>query len=182
MAESPPSADIGWSMSYRRFSLSAGYQLHKPLLYHGCTLSLALSYSLSHFCASITICSLSRLHQVTTYLFQHSCLGSPYLSLSLLLSLTHSCLLSTFSASITVCSPSRVHTIKGSLGHCLFISAFMSFGSHFPISHTLPPYTLAPPAHSPCSSPQLPSHLPTAKGSLGHWLYLRIFSPRYTDL
>ena len=36
MAESPPSADVGWSMSYRRFSPSAGYQLRKPPLSVGC--------------------------------------------------------------------------------------------------------------------------------------------------
>ena len=38
MAESPPSANVGWSMSYRRFSPSAGYQLHKPPLSVGCAL------------------------------------------------------------------------------------------------------------------------------------------------
>ena len=38
MAESPPSADVGWSMSYRRFSPSAGYQLRKPPLSVGCHL------------------------------------------------------------------------------------------------------------------------------------------------
>ena len=36
MAESLPSADVGWSMSYRRFSPSAGYQLPKPPLSVGC--------------------------------------------------------------------------------------------------------------------------------------------------
>ena len=36
MAESLPSADIGWSMSYRRVSPSAGYQLRKPPLSVGC--------------------------------------------------------------------------------------------------------------------------------------------------
>ena len=39
MAESPPSADIGWSMSYRRFSPSAGYQLRKPPLSVSCTVA-----------------------------------------------------------------------------------------------------------------------------------------------
>ena len=41
MVESPPSADIGWSMSYRRFSPSAGYQLRKPPLSVGCSTLLS---------------------------------------------------------------------------------------------------------------------------------------------
>ena len=36
MAESLLLADVGWSMSYRRFSPSAGYQLRKPPLSVGC--------------------------------------------------------------------------------------------------------------------------------------------------
>ena len=39
MAESPVSADICWSMSYRRFSLSAEYRLHKPPLSMCCRVS-----------------------------------------------------------------------------------------------------------------------------------------------
>ena len=121
---------------------------------------------------------LSRVHQVTAYLFQCSCLThcqefiwSPpiYFSiyvlalpipLALLLTLTRSCLLSPFSASITVCSPSRVHTVKGSLGHHLFILAFMSFGSHslyLALSLPIPqPLLLTHPPHLPSFHPICP--------------------------
>ena len=51
MAESPPSANVGWSMSYRRFSPSAGYQLHKPPL----SVSCALGETTSANCVSFRL-------------------------------------------------------------------------------------------------------------------------------
>ena len=75
MAESPPSADVGGSMSYRRFSPSAGYQLRKPPLSVGwltwlwmtlidscltCTFTLqSMTFFLHFFCKVIDI------HQLT---------------------------------------------------------------------------------------------------------------------
>ena len=95
-----------------------------------------------------------------------------WLSLSLLLScslsLAHSplltlpcsCLLSPFSASITVCLPSRVHTVRGSLGHHLFILVFMSFGSYslyLALSLPIPwPLLLTHPPHLPSFHPICP--------------------------
>ena len=80
--------------------------------------------------------SLSRVHQVTTYLFLHSCLGSPYPSCSLahspLLTLPCSCLLSPFSASITVCLPSRVHWVTTYLFWCSCLLALTPYILHSP--------------------------------------------------
>ena len=53
MVESPPSADVGWSMSYRRFSPSAGYQLHKPPLYLGWASLVVFGVGVMETCLSV---------------------------------------------------------------------------------------------------------------------------------
>ena len=175
---------------------------------HICTglMAIFLCYSLRVDCTvlylvnnMLSICLPSRVHQVTAYLFQCSCLThcqefirSPpiYFSIHVLALPIPLALLLTLPCSLSLapaCSPPS-QLLSLSACHQGFIgSPPIYFGVHvfwllLPISCTLPPYTLAPPAHSPSSSSQLPSHLPTAKGLLGHWLYFRIFSPRYADL